>query len=346
MAEQPAYTRVLETAEFLELILFHLPMQDLLVTAQLVSRTWKAAVDSSPTLQAALFFRPLPTTAVRNPDDNQADPPITFNPLLKKVFTPWFRADRKVHRGGGPKVMKTMSWTSDPSTRNAVLRSTATWRRMFPTQPPKTSLELLGKKCINSGYYEVNGFLNRPLPEGIKMGLLYDLGYTAMRVHYSGFAIDWAPSPVPVQEGTGTGTQHVSKRIVMNTDHYSKLHEQSILLGDEWKSEAHEEVFLRVREVQNGMRWYGAFGRGPYYAYEGGVKWRLRGAAEADKYPADEVLVGTALRLPLGGPGEVPALTAISGGGDGRIVHWRGVSTCACGSTHCNNNYSRARVNG
>lgn len=55
----PAYERVLATTEMLELTLFNLPMRDLLL-AQRVSKRFKDVIDTSPTLQRALFFEPTP----------------------------------------------------------------------------------------------------------------------------------------------------------------------------------------------------------------------------------------------------------------------------------------------
>ena len=52
-----ASSAVFDTPELLEAFLLSLPMKDLLF-AQAVCRQWKAAIDNSPNLQRALFFRP------------------------------------------------------------------------------------------------------------------------------------------------------------------------------------------------------------------------------------------------------------------------------------------------
>ena len=54
-----ASAQVFDTTELLEMILYKLPVKDLLF-AQRVAKQWKAAIDNSVKLQQALFFRPVP----------------------------------------------------------------------------------------------------------------------------------------------------------------------------------------------------------------------------------------------------------------------------------------------
>ncbi|KAJ9649667.1 hypothetical protein H2199_000446 [Coniosporium tulheliwenetii] len=56
----PAQDRVLGTTELHELILLHLPIQDLLLRVQRVSRAWRDLIAGSPALQFALFLRAEP----------------------------------------------------------------------------------------------------------------------------------------------------------------------------------------------------------------------------------------------------------------------------------------------
>ncbi|KAF7344859.1 F-box domain-containing protein [Mycena venus] len=73
-----AQESVISTPELLEHTLSLLPLRDLLVTAPLVSRTWRTMA-LSPTLQRTLFFDPDPSAT--NPAQN---------PLLAETFPPFF----------------------------------------------------------------------------------------------------------------------------------------------------------------------------------------------------------------------------------------------------------------
>ena len=58
-----ASAQVFDTTELLEMILYKLPIRDLLF-AQRIAKQWKAVIDNSVKLQQALFFRPVPIEPV------------------------------------------------------------------------------------------------------------------------------------------------------------------------------------------------------------------------------------------------------------------------------------------
>jgi hypothetical protein len=67
-----ALNQVLETPEILESILLHLPLRDLLVTAQRINHAWNNLIVSSPAIQEALFFQ------ARSQSSGSRDPSIHF----------------------------------------------------------------------------------------------------------------------------------------------------------------------------------------------------------------------------------------------------------------------------
>ncbi|KAH7356078.1 hypothetical protein BKA66DRAFT_474178 [Pyrenochaeta sp. MPI-SDFR-AT-0127] len=70
------------------------PMYELL-HSQRVCRTWRAIITESPSLQQALFFRPLHSNSVRSDSwllsALERRCPNVFNPLLQEFFEEWFQ---------------------------------------------------------------------------------------------------------------------------------------------------------------------------------------------------------------------------------------------------------------
>ncbi|KAF4629786.1 hypothetical protein G7Y89_g8358 [Cudoniella acicularis] len=81
MKNSKAQEKVFSTLELWEAILLQLPLQELLVNAQLVNRSWNADIKSSPSLQQYLFFQAWLEA------DNRSD---EINPLLRAKFPPFF----------------------------------------------------------------------------------------------------------------------------------------------------------------------------------------------------------------------------------------------------------------
>lgn len=74
------FNKVMAAPELEELILFCLPMKEIL-RVQIASRHWKDVITKSPSIQKRLFLQP-------NEDLNGKPQP---NPLLKKLFPSLFR---------------------------------------------------------------------------------------------------------------------------------------------------------------------------------------------------------------------------------------------------------------
>ena len=122
---------VLGIPELFEQVLLQLDMRTLLTSAQRVCRHWHETISLSPLLQEKLFFRPAADTAG----------PRVRNPLLCELFPHFFPAE------GAEQLRKfSMKEFEDelPLGRgdcNALfMYKRASWRRMFPTQPPFYSL--------------------------------------------------------------------------------------------------------------------------------------------------------------------------------------------------------------
>ncbi|KAK7038325.1 putative f-box domain protein [Favolaschia claudopus] len=158
-----AQDSVLLTPELLELILCHLPIRHLLVTAPLVCKYWRD-LTLTPALQRALFFEP----------DNSTSPSIR-NPLLEELFPPFFAtledssASNWFWPGSAKRIMA-MPWSHAPQ---AFKRKEASWRRMLVVQPPARSIVVTEYRHARGGNFERDAVLKDLLP--VRMGFLYDL---------------------------------------------------------------------------------------------------------------------------------------------------------------------------
>ena len=135
--------------ELLILILHHLDLPDLLISIG-VSHTWKNVIDSTKTLQQALFFVPV----YQRPNlGNGSSSTATFtpNPFLDKNFETFF--DQAGHRVCEELAANSWSRLDMTSTMpidhhediavnrvaQAYLRPEASWRRMCPCSPAPTN---------------------------------------------------------------------------------------------------------------------------------------------------------------------------------------------------------------
>jgi hypothetical protein len=170
--EQPQ-SKVLTTPELLETILLHLDTRTLLVSAQRVCQTWKVLIQTSPTIQQALFFRP----TASNPNSKKANlhghaksicnsllssplkkdtiseqgsmngdkfpcsQPI-YNPLLVQAFPPFFPLvyegdlTEEEKRQKSLFSFKRLDMLSSQEKKTAYMRKEASWRKMLLCQPP------------------------------------------------------------------------------------------------------------------------------------------------------------------------------------------------------------------
>ncbi|KAI1146962.1 hypothetical protein F4825DRAFT_173165 [Nemania diffusa] len=202
--------RVLFIPELLELILLHLDLDTLLVSAFRVNKTWNAMINMSIPLQQALYFQPVPT-----PQQSGAAYQPIVNPLLKKRFGTCFFDTDKLRRfircansfytmpcagtlwddGWEPTPLH----LKDPQVADMkpekihhveaacrkLTRKEASWRKMFISQPPPPSLGFLWMEdrgtspSVRKQPCSIGATLvdhKRGLhPLGVRMGLLYDV---------------------------------------------------------------------------------------------------------------------------------------------------------------------------
>ncbi|KAL2843909.1 hypothetical protein BJY01DRAFT_264108 [Aspergillus pseudoustus] len=181
-----AKNKVLSLRELLECILANLPERDLLL-AQRVSQQWRDIIINSPLLQKQLFFQP---TSIR--PFFEEDQRVNLNPLIK-ILSPSFakmetlpRCPNGHFRGHGDehgeREMRSQTWFQSEERKKAFLRPEASWRRMFPSDPPprlrRMTAHLLGCGCgsretlrgrLGKDYWHLNS------DPGARMGLIWDV---------------------------------------------------------------------------------------------------------------------------------------------------------------------------
>ncbi|KAJ7648804.1 hypothetical protein DFH06DRAFT_1095597 [Mycena polygramma] len=168
---------VISTTELLELILWHLPMRSLLVTAPLVSKTWQA-ITLSPILQRALFFQP---------DTSAASADTIQNPILAEFFQPFFAPAMDGDRPRWPNTVaeiRAMPWSKAP---DAFRRRDASWRRMLVRQPPAQTI--LVRQCSHGATSDERRAVLADLE--LRMGMLYDLTLRFINRDNTSFCIRW-----------------------------------------------------------------------------------------------------------------------------------------------------------
>ena len=137
-----AAEKVFATSELLEAILLDVQIDDILVNAQRVSKTWQMTIKSSPQLQQALFSRPVPsldtikvsfppphqqpshsrrTTSNERKKPEATGEPFLGQPALKNPMCAHFEKLAPVRRN---------------RVTVAFRRPEARWRRMLLSQPP------------------------------------------------------------------------------------------------------------------------------------------------------------------------------------------------------------------
>lgn len=171
-----ALVQAFTTVEIFETILHKLELQDIL-RAQRVNSYFRDIIAQSPSLQQRLFFAPSPST----PLGRQS----VLNPLLAALFPPLFSLHMPLTHEPLHIInfIARLEWFTDPARRDAVLRLEASWRRMFPVQPP-AKLEAIKIFTYDFCDYdddielvraELGSAYQRLQQVGIKMGLLFDL---------------------------------------------------------------------------------------------------------------------------------------------------------------------------
>lgn len=150
--------KVFAIPELLEAILLNVSLQDLLVCAPLVSKSWQATIKASRRLQQSLFFEPIswrhihpaPRGLSKDPDratykladlaeeheDSISSPRMLTDDIFMNTFI-----SGQIFRGL-KKGTKTFL--------RAMERSDASWRSIFVTQPP-VEIPLLGHIIVRAG---------------------------------------------------------------------------------------------------------------------------------------------------------------------------------------------------
>jgi hypothetical protein len=188
--QDSAAEQVFRLPELLETILLHLSQKDLLLS-QRVSRNFRGTIFGSIRLQRALFFAPNWDLECRTFDayatNNHPGRKPENNRLLLRAFPGCYPTVTLViindssqsarntgefgRRGSGERWSwdVCISFPADraPETKPAVLYEEASWRRMFLSQPPCTSLHLVRRwqRSLNPAVVREGG---------IKMGEFVD----------------------------------------------------------------------------------------------------------------------------------------------------------------------------
>jgi len=191
--EITANQKVFSIPELLEAILINLSLQDILINAQRVCRTWTAIIDSSSALQQHLFFTPTPRSSA-------AKSGWTKNPLLLKKFPAWFGDIRVTHRFYIPRPYKThdnvydvshiknSDWASCP---DAYSRPEASWRRMLVMQPAVQLLKIVHANLDGKRWKRVRETREFTPAEGLRMGFLYDFVVEDIDETHTKFGLQW-----------------------------------------------------------------------------------------------------------------------------------------------------------
>lgn len=184
---------VFGTAELLEAILLRLDLTTLLVSASRVSKSWHAAITTSPSIQQALYFRPATGEASKestynldcvnfphwNSDLSEGDSTWgILNPLLVKAFGPCFfdfgdtygytrrassfyklpwtnRTAQEAEDAWEPTKIDAQWVRDEAAARRRFTRRGASWRRMLVSQPPPLKLGYLWL-CLYREFEESN----------------------------------------------------------------------------------------------------------------------------------------------------------------------------------------------
>ncbi|KFA55633.1 hypothetical protein S40293_10282 [Stachybotrys chartarum IBT 40293] len=174
-----ATSRALHTQEIFEMILDHLTMAECFVI-QRVSIHFYKSINKSSHLQRKLFL-----TAAAN--DGRCDPRL--NPLAKALFPSLFLQKQPSSWAALPphRALTNMGWCKDAAKREKMLYPDASWRRMFPVQPPaklKYIVAIDYDACVNCSFLGCKARLGRRLQhfqeDGLRTGILWDV---VVRLH-------------------------------------------------------------------------------------------------------------------------------------------------------------------
>jgi hypothetical protein len=203
-----ATKRTLAIPELLEIILSHLPIRDLLL-GQRVCRLWQQCITASSLLQQRLFFKskPMPENVTETGGDGGPKHHTLWetNPLLATILPTVKLPHEEFH-----KDFEFSSWMrpeeeNDMRFRKAIMRPDASWRRMYPIQPPARihEIRLWGLCCGDSDdeWVSIRKEYEYMQQHGSTMGFIYDVSVMIFdsRCNDDGF-IRWE---IWLEEGLG-----------------------------------------------------------------------------------------------------------------------------------------------
>ncbi|OGM49862.1 hypothetical protein ABOM_001476 [Aspergillus bombycis] len=143
---------VFRTEAILEAILLQTEIRTLLTSATRVCRSWNGIIQSSTSLQAALFLKPAKAPAFfPKPSENgvrwsYCHQKRTRNPFIETGIWPDFFRKRLHNPSDRAWQIQEDFPLIDPGKEKAYLREEASWRRMLLHQPPTSHLALIEER--------------------------------------------------------------------------------------------------------------------------------------------------------------------------------------------------------
>ena len=187
-----SFDRVLQAPELLELVFLELSHRELLCRIPLVCRQWRDIIDTSPKLQAKLFFRPLTTTRALDHAEKPEQNPQTWKKtwrLQDQFQDPQQEETTKskalnMRKGSGDKISGISAstnaapysfmgpWQNNISSPEST-RPGVSWRRMLIQQPAIKSFgQVIVRKRLDGSIQTRVGKVE--MPDGVRMGHVWD----------------------------------------------------------------------------------------------------------------------------------------------------------------------------
>lgn len=209
---------------------------------------------ASPSLQESLFYRPR-TDRLGEPE---------FNPLLQSLFAPLFDVSAPTYSSyHTDDQLKILPWYKDPVHRSSVLVEHASWRKMYPVQPPAKLDEIILNKYCCCDYWN-ESLVVAPSHQGeqeagARMGLIFDSLVAVIDAYdYQHFFIIWGMFPVINADGQDADDSHEWLKDIkeygkenFGIGNYITIYEQHLeeCFGKPYKDEI-PTTGLRIRDVQ------------------------------------------------------------------------------------------------
>ncbi|KAK5168662.1 uncharacterized protein LTR77_005971 [Saxophila tyrrhenica] len=165
-AERSAGQRLSDTVELLEMILFGLPMKDLLFS-QKVCKQWNEVIESSTKLQQALFFKAPPGDQIGDQLED-SEGPFSVNPLVCTMLRSWGRTSYPLTRSTPRSFLLPHEWREVDSS----------WRKMDVTSPPTCVTIKMGIRAACGHGYDIREQVTKDLLTGWHASFVYDHNYS------------------------------------------------------------------------------------------------------------------------------------------------------------------------